>query len=196
MPDSSRWAFEPKLDGWRVLAYLDDSVHIRTRSGRAITDGVPELTPLGEAIGGHCAILDGELVAGQGRPDDFYRLAPRLAARRPAAVRHWLNRAPLTLAVFDVLHLDGRDLTTRSYAERRSQLESLALSGPAWCTVASYRSDGLGLLAACADLDMEGLVAKRLSSRYRPGQRSRDWIKVKTPAWLERHAPLRHETIG
>ena len=124
IPDASRWAFEPKLDGWRVLVYVDHSVDIRTRSGRSITSAVPELAGIGEALGGRRAILDGELVAGQGRPDDFYRLAPRLAARRPAALRRWLDTAPLTLVAFDVLHLDDRDLTavhTRSGDSRSSR---------------------------------------------------------------------------
>src|SRR5438445_13049172 len=77
MPDASRWAFEPKLDGWRVLVYIGGAVDIRTRSGRTITRDIPELAPIREALGDRQAILDGELVAGQGRPDDVYGLDPR-----------------------------------------------------------------------------------------------------------------------
>lgn len=194
MPASDgAWAFEPKLDGWRVLVYVDGALDVRTRSGRSITAAVPELGGLAGALAGRTAILDGELVAGQGRPDDFYQLAPRLAASWPRAVQRWSSRVPTTVVFFDVLHLDGRDVTQRSYDERRCALESLRLSGRSWCTVASYRSDGVDLLASCAELDLEGVVAKRLSSRYRPGARSRDWIKVKTPMWREDHGPRRHE---
>lgn len=196
MPASTEWAFEPKLDGWRVLAYVDDGLDLRTRSGRAIAACVPELHELPTALFGHRVILDGELVAGQGRPDDFYRLGPRLAASRPVAVRRWATRVPLTLGVFDLLFLDGSDLTSAPYDERRGWLKTLEFSGRAWCTVASYKSDGDDLLATCAALDLEGIVAKRTSARYRPGARSRDWVKVKTPAWRKLHAPLRHETQG
>jgi ATP-dependent DNA ligase len=59
--------------------------------------------------------------------------------------------------------------------------------------VASYRRDGVELLASCAELDLEGIVAKRVDSPYRPGARSHDWIKVKTPMWLLDHAPRRQE---
>lgn len=100
---------------------------------------------------------------------------------------------PLTFVAFDVLHLDGADLTVESYDVRRRVLKSLALSARSWCTVASYRCDGAELLAACAELDIEGVVAKRVASRYRPGNRSRDWIKVKTSSWREQHAPRRRE---
>lgn len=190
---ASCWAFEPKLDGWRALVYVDGDVDIRTRSGRSIRDAVPEIALLGDAVDRRRVVLDGELVAGQGRPSDFYRIAARVAARRPPVVRKWRDAVPLTFVAFDVLHLDGDDLITETYEVRREVLESLALSDSAWCTVAAYRSGGAELLAACAELDLEGVVAKRLASRYRPGDRSRDWIKVKTPAWREHHAPRRHE---
>jgi bifunctional non-homologous end joining protein LigD len=196
MPGASSWAFEPKLDGWRVLVYLDDGVDVRTRTGRSITTSVPELEGLPEHLDGRRAILDGELIAGQGRPDDFYRLGPRLAASRQLAVRRWRERVPLTFAVFDLLYEDGTDLTGCPYDARRARLESLQLNGSAWCTVASYQSDGLELLSACSEHDLEGVVAKRLSSSYRAGRRSRDWIKIKTSSWQVHHAPRRHENPG
>lgn len=193
VPDGDGWAFEPKLDGWRVLAYADRGLDIRTRTGRSIAATTPELAPLLTALVGRSVILDGELVAGQGRPDDFYRLGPRLSASRPTAVKRWSTRVPLTLAIFDILHLDGEDLTALPYSDRRKSLESLRLSGPSWCTVASYQGDGVELLASCGELDLEGIVAKRLSARCRPGARSRDWLKIKTPMWRVEHAHRRHE---
>lgn len=193
VPDGDGWAFEPKLDGWRVLAYADGDLDIRTRTGRSIATSIPELAPLLAALLGRSVILDGELVAGQGRPDDFYRLGPRLSASRPNALKRWSTRVPLTLAIFDILHLDGEDLTAFPYSDRRESLESLHLSGPNWCTVASYRGDGVELLASCGELDLEGIVAKRVAARYRPGARSRDWLKVKTPMWRVEHAHRRHE---
>ena len=77
---------EPNLDGWRVVVHVDGVVDVRTRNGRAIGDRVPELAGLPEALGGSNAILDGELVVGQGQPDDFYRLGPRLGGE-PTACR-------------------------------------------------------------------------------------------------------------
>ena len=99
----------------------------------------------------------------------------------------------MSFVAFDVLALDGDRTTTAAYRERRKLLEGLALSGPAWCTSRCWTEVSLvDLLAACEGLDMEGVVAKRLDSPYRPGQQSRDWVKVKTSAWRTDHGPFRH----
>jgi len=194
MPTSaSAWAFEPKLDGWRVIVYVHgQAVDIVTRSGRRITDSVPELRGLATAVDGD-AVFDAELIAGQGLPDDFYRLGPRLAATRPAAVRRWCAREPLTLGIFDLLAIDGESVMSDPYEDRRLILEGMALSGPRWLTVSSFVDGGADLLDACVQLGFEGLVAKRLDSRYECGRRSRHWVKVKTEAWRAEHGPRRHE---
>jgi bifunctional non-homologous end joining protein LigD len=194
--DAVGWAFEPKLDGWRVLVSVDDRrLDVRTRRGRPVAAALPELEGLASVLHRGRVVLDGELVAGDGRPEAFYRLGARMAAHRPVIVARWASQVPLTLAVFDVLHLNGTDLMRRPYEARRAALEALELSGPAWCTVASFRVDGAAVLDACDRLGIEGVVAKRLRSWYWPGERSRDWVKVKTSAWRDQHAPRRHEQL-
>ncbi len=70
---SEDWRFEPKLDGWRALVTLDDGrLTVRTRNGRHVTSALPELTGLADALAGRTAVLDGELIAGAGRAEDFY----------------------------------------------------------------------------------------------------------------------------
>src|SRR3954447_25518846 len=101
---------------------------------------------------------------------------------------------PVTFSVFDVLAYDGRRMTRVTYQERRACLDELALFGSSWCALPSWRDvDIRALLAACAEHDVEGVVAKRLASRYQPGQRTRDWLKVKTGEWRAVHAPRRHD---
>jgi ATP-dependent DNA ligase len=73
---------------------------------------------------------------------------------------------------------------------RQGHLEDLKRTGPA-CTVWSDVGDGPELMAACGQLGLEGLVAKRLDSIYRPGERSRNWVKAKCPDWRVHHAPRR-----
>jgi bifunctional non-homologous end joining protein LigD len=165
---------------------------VRTRNGHNVTASVPELAPLVDALEEHSVVLDGELVARQGRPLDFYGLAPRLSARSPASVARRRARTPVTFAAFDVLFLDGETVTHRPYVERRRLLEDLKLTGSAWCTVLSVVGDGPELMSACGQLGLEGLVAKRLDSIYRPGERSRNWVKAKCPDWRVEHAPRRH----
>jgi bifunctional non-homologous end joining protein LigD len=80
---------------------------------------------------------------------------------------------------FDVLELDGEALIDRPYRERRRILEELSLAGPNWCTPDAYIRNGAALFAATKRIGLEGVVAKRLDSLYRPGIRSRAWTKTK-----------------
>ncbi len=173
-----RYACEPKLDGWRVTVGIEPgSVTIRTRRGRNITDQLPEFSSLREL--GLSAVLDGELVANAGRAGDFYRVAPAVAARR---------RGSLTVVAFDLLWLDGKLMIDETYQSRRARLDALDL-GPALTVVQSW--DGMTapyLFAACEEHGVEGIVLKRRTSAYRPGERSLEWRKVKTRHWFEKHA--------
>jgi bifunctional non-homologous end joining protein LigD len=80
---------------------------------------------------------------------------------------------------FDLCYLDGRSLMDQPYRERRAALESLDLHGPAWRTTVASQGEGLAMVRACRELGLEGVVAKRLDSRYLPSRRSRSWVKVK-----------------
>jgi bifunctional non-homologous end joining protein LigD len=133
-------------------------------------------------------VLDGELVAGDGRPDAFYRLGGRMARRRFAE-----HAGSVTFAAFDVLCVDGELVVDRPYEDRRVLLEQLDLAGAAWCTVTSLDGPLDDVLEACTRLGLEGLVAKRADSTYRSGERSPWWVKAKTDHWRHAHAPLRHE---
>jgi bifunctional non-homologous end joining protein LigD len=86
---------------------------------------------------------------------------------------------PVTYLIFDLLYLDGRSLIDLPYVERRERLDALELDGPSWQTPRSHRGQGEALLRLTEERGLEGLVAKRLDSRYLPGRRSRAWLKVK-----------------
>lgn len=178
------WSAEPKLDGWRVtIRVADGHVLVRTRHGHTITEALPGIDALAQA--GEDLLLDGELVAGAGRASDFYALAPRLAgrARRPGA--------PLSFWAFDLLYAHGELLTGLPYAARRARLEALVLAEPCHILPRWPGTDAADLLDACAHLDVEGVVLKRLRSVYHPGVRSRHWRKVKSPGWATQHAQRR-----
>ncbi len=182
------YGFEPKWDGWRaVVSVHDDGVEVRTRTGRVVSQAVPELAALADQLEDRSVVLDGELVAHAGTPASFYRLGRRMAARHPAP----RSTVPLTLVVFDLLWLDG-DVTAHPYRERRALLDGLRLVGPAWCISPSYPGSGADLFAACTRLGLEGIVAKRLDGRYYPGERRNVWVKAKCSAWVARHARHRH----
>ena len=79
---------------------------------------------------------------------------------------------------FDVLHVGNESVMHHTYKERRKLLEDLQINGPHWCTPPVYE-DGKALFAATARMGLEGVVAKRLNSLYKPGVRSAAWIKTK-----------------
>ena len=180
-PDDGSWAHEMKWDGLRALAYAGQGrVRLLSRTGQDITRGYPELGGLGAAMGKRQAVLDGEIVAlGEDSWPDFERLQQRMNAR-PAAVARLAADLPVTYLAFDLLHLDGRSLLDEPYHLRRALLEGLGLQGSRWQTPPSFTGEtGADLLAVSRQHGLEGIVSKRLVSRYEPGKRTGSWRKIK-----------------
>jgi bifunctional non-homologous end joining protein LigD len=179
--DESKWAFEVKWDGVRAIAHSEPGrIHLLSRTGNEITSGYPELRALNRELGSRRAILDGEIVAfdEHGRPS-FQALQSRMHVRGETAVRRLSQSVPATYLIFDLLWLDGHSLTGLPYTDRRELLEALDLDGPHWSVPESHRGQGAALLAATREQGLEGVVGKRLDSRYEPGRRSPAWIKLK-----------------
>jgi bifunctional non-homologous end joining protein LigD len=176
--DPETWAFEPKWDGVRTLAYVENGrVRLRSRTLLDVSTQYPEVQGLAEALPRRQAVLDGEIVAldPSGRAS-FERIQQRLGVTQRAIAAARAERTPIVYMAFDLLYLDGHDTTGLPYEERRGLLESLGLEGPHWRVSPSRVGDGRGLLE---DPMLEGVVAKRLGSAYEPGARSKAWIKVK-----------------
>lgn len=174
-PDTAlTWAFEIKWDGMRVLATaLPDRFRLAGRTGRDVSDRFPEVAAARASQPGlpDGSVLDGEVVAldDAGVPS-FARLAPRIQGA-PAA------SASVTYVVFDLLRLGDTDLTALPYDERRARLADAVAPGERLLVPEAF-DDGNALLAATRERGLEGVVAKRRASPYRPGVRSDDWVKV------------------
>ena len=174
LPTGSEWIHEVKWDGVRVLVDAHDgTVRMTSRNDNAVTAAWPDLSepPLGERD----LLVDGEVIAlnDRGLPD-FRVLQHRMHVRRASDAARLADEIPATLMVFDLLRLDGEDLTGRPLAERRDLLVGLGLAR--WQVPASY-DDGAMLWDATRQQGLEGVVSKRLTSRYRFDTRSRDWLK-------------------
>jgi bifunctional non-homologous end joining protein LigD len=178
--DEDSWGFEIKWDGVRALADAEPGrLRLVSRSGRDITRQYPELSGLSRQLGARRCVLDGELVAfDEGRPS-FQRLQPRIHVTSDAEIRRRQRETPVTYVVFDLLYLDGRSLLDETYLDRRAALDRLRVGGSHWQVPEFHRGDGAALLAASREQGLEGIIAKRLASPYRPGRRTRDWLKVK-----------------
>ncbi|HEX4867251.1 MAG TPA: non-homologous end-joining DNA ligase [Acidimicrobiales bacterium] len=180
LPPGPGWTYEVKWDGMRALAFVDHgTVRVQSYNERDVTASWPELADLPAALPATTAILDGELVAtdAEGRPS-FGRLQQRMHLTKAAEVAARAAEVPVTYVVFDLLHLDGHDLTGQPLRDRRRLLGELLDPGPRW-RLSPLHDDGAALLAAADEQGLEGVVAKRLDSTYEPGRRVRTWLKVK-----------------
>lgn len=176
------WNYEFKWDGIRAITYVDGGrVTIVSRNGNDLTTSFPELRALGEHLGSDRVVLDGEIVAfdSAGRPS-FQLLQPRLHSGDAAKARRAAERQAATLVVFDLLYVNGSPLVDEPYAKRRQLLEAIGLErGGSWTVSPRFDGPGADILGASEQQGLEGILAKRLDSPYRPGRRSRDWLKVK-----------------
>lgn len=155
----------------RTIVHVNRRVRVWSRRGTDLTDRFPEVAGLASAVPAD-TVVDGELVVfdGAGRPD--------FEAIRRRGLLGQVERSA-TFVAFDVLRLGGRDLLAQRFRARRTALGDLELSGPGWCTTPSYEGDGAAVFEATRERGLEGVVAKRLDSPYRPGVRTKQWIKVK-----------------
>ncbi|MER6949785.1 non-homologous end-joining DNA ligase [Nonomuraea sp. NPDC000554] len=166
--DRERYGLEVKWDGIRALVHLNGGLRVTGRHGADYTRRYPEIS----GFGVKSAVIDGEVVAldPRGRPS-FVRLQHRMHLTDPEP--RMLELYPVAYLPFDLLYLDGLPLFDLSYRDRRSLLDELDIGAP------PYFPGDSDLLAATREQGLEGVVAKRLDSPYRPGVRSPWWVKVK-----------------
>lgn len=182
LPTGPGWAFELKWDGVRLQAAVTadpgdgPELLLRSISGRNVTTTYPEFQPLAAAVGVPL-VLDGEAVVFDDDRPSFGRLQHRMHVGDPS--NRLMAEHPAVFMVFDLLALDGRSTLGLGYEDRRRLLTELVEDGPAWRLPPEVRGDGQGLLELATARGLEGVVAKRLTSTYQPGARSREWIKVK-----------------
>ena len=178
--DDLSYGYEFKWDGFRAVAFIDAGrLRMLSRSGQDYTSRLPTLDGLaGATESRRRLVLDGELVAlVEGGRIDFQELQNHLG---PAGLRTGEpSEGLIAYLIFDLLYEEDRSLLNSPYEQRRQRLEALGLNGPAWWVPPSYRGGGAEVQVESRRLGYEGVVAKRLDSLYRPGQRSRDWLKVK-----------------
>ncbi len=179
--DSEDHLFEIKWDGVRVLAFCEPGeTRLYSRSGREMTGQYPEFADLHERLAGTThAVLDGEIVAmnEQGRPS-FGLLQKRIGLTKPHDVRRAVEKVPVDLLLFDHV-FDGSWLGEVDLVTRRESLSrSVVFSGDVQLSDA-IAMKGIALFEAAQERGLEGIVGKRTSSRYHPGKRTRDWLKIK-----------------
>ena len=178
-----------KWDGIRAIASVEgDSVRLMTRNGNDVTAAYPELIALCDVAHVRSGVFDGEIVAtdAAGRPD-FGLLQERMNLVKPGEIEAARKRRPVRLFLFDVLELDGEDLTAHSYSTRRTQLAKV-IDAPRASPIAvpdAFDGDAESAIEFSRNLGLEGIVAKETGSHYEEGRRSGVWIKIKHLATQE-----------
>ncbi|MGH7196307.1 MAG: RNA ligase family protein [Candidatus Saccharimonadales bacterium] len=167
LPAGSEWVYEPKLDGYRMLAYTSlRRIVLRTRYGNNFTDRYPLVVQqLPAALGGREAVLDGEMVGFDESGQHNIRILQRKTAR-------------VVYFVFDLLAIDDVPVINRRWEDRHGLLEEMFKRQPN-VDLCPYFDDRDAVLQATEKLNMEGVVAKKTQSIYKPGKRSKDWLKFK-----------------
>lgn len=181
IPSTPGYSFEPKLDGIRVIAYLEHGrVELRSRGGHDITAGYPSLVALLRQQPAATAILDGEIVAigSQGQPS-FELLQQRMNLHDAEAVAAAERDIPVVFFVFDLVYLDGYHLDRAPLHGRREALARLLLPAPHVAQVATIPLPQDEAFEAAVAAGFEGIIAKRDDSRYEAGRRSTMWLKRK-----------------
>src|SRR4051812_1163291 len=174
------WAWEAKFDGFRALAFCESkAARILTRNGNDISAAFPEVVQTLAKIGID-AVLDGEITIAdeRGRPD-WSRVRRRCVMKGSRAIAHEALARPAILYAFDALVIGSRDVRPAIFAARRAALMQLVPPSAA-VRVPDLWNDGTALFRAVTDLELEGVVGKRLDSIYVAG-RSNCWLKVRAP---------------
>jgi bifunctional non-homologous end joining protein LigD len=183
--DSSEWVFEIKWDGVRAILFLNKEeqiLELKSRNDKLITHRYPELlSQLKSDI--NCkesAILDGEIVVlnEKGVPD-FQEHQRRMNVDRSKDIERLAKEIPSTYYFFDILYIDGRNVQTLPFVERRQILSNVIMSNDRIRISDFIEEKGIEAFEKIKDFNLEGMMAKRKSSRYIQGTRSADWLKIK-----------------
>ena len=170
LPEGDDWTYELKFDGYRALIIKDEQrVELRSRKNKDLTGMYPGIAATGSRLKSDQAVIDGEIVAldAQGSPS-FQALQHR--GSHPAH--------QIVFYAFDLLHLDGKDLTAEPLLKRRARLARV-LDGSGLLPSEELPGTVAAIVEAVRGLGLEGVVAKRKDSLYEPGERSDAWQKLK-----------------
>ncbi|HEY7377583.1 MAG TPA: DNA ligase D, partial [Steroidobacteraceae bacterium] len=175
-----KWLYEPKLDGYRVLAFVENGqVRLQSRNGLDYTTPFPEVTSELAQLPYDSIVLDGEIVAFDPRGvPSFNALQNRATLKTETEIAEARAKVPIAYVCFDILHFGGLNLRGSRYTDRRRYLTQCLLPS-AHVQLVHVSDDAEKLYAAAMDRGFEGIVAKRKDSIYVPGKRTNAWQKIK-----------------
>ena len=175
--DSKEYLYEVKYDGIRVLVFVSkDKVVIRSRYGIDITGLFPEMMVLCKMVKGN-VIFDGEIIMLDNNKVSFSKLQKRIHLKNKKTIEFLSKTNPVVFICFDVIY-EGKDLINLGLLERKEVLSNYR-DNDVFIKSTYVIGDGTKLFNAIKKLDMEGIVAKKINSKYLVNERSDNWLKIK-----------------
>ncbi|MDD1674208.1 MAG: non-homologous end-joining DNA ligase [Methanomicrobiales archaeon] len=174
---SPEWFFEIKWDGVRAICYTDGTLSLLSRYGNELAPMFPELAGVANAAPG--CVLDGEIVVMREGKPDIQPLLERLQRRRDEEIQAYAEHSPVTYIIFDILERHGDPLIDSPLTHRREILSETVQSGDNMVCSVPIPDTGEAYYEAAIGAGLEGVMAKRKNSRYEPGRRSGNWLKIK-----------------
>lgn len=176
--DSPDYIFEIKWDGIRCVSYLDKDTDMRNKRNKMMIPIFPELQNLHEQVKVKC-ILDHELLVLRNGMPEFYEVQKRATMTNPFKIKLSSERYPASIIAYDILYYKDKDLTMLPLIERKKYLQDVVIENN-YISISRYVEDkGILLFDLVKEKGLEGVVAKKKSSLYWQGKRSKDWVKFK-----------------
>ncbi len=177
--DSDEYIFELKLDGIRCIAYIEPkSVVLQNKRHKDVTAIYPELSELKCCVKKR-VILDGELVVLTDGKPDFYALQKRSLMSDDFKIKLATNKTPVQFVAYDILYIDGKDITNKPLKERKELLSKAVTEGHGLSISRYIEKNGKAFFELAKQESLEGIVAKKKDGLYHIGKRTRDWVKIK-----------------
>jgi len=184
--DDENYGFQIKWDGTRILAHISQGqIQLFNRKKHKRTKQYPEIVIfLANIFKSRDVILDGEIIALTNGKPNFQQLMRRDWATDPSTIKHLMSKIPVTYVIFDIIYLDGEPLIYKPFFERDSMLHNIIKSQDPVVLTDTFKERGTLLFELIRQKELEGIVAKRLDSRYQIGKKNDSWIKIKNKRQL------------
>lgn len=176
--DSPDYIYEIKWDGIRCISYLDKEIDMRNKRNKLMIPLFPELENLHKQVKAKC-ILDHELIVMRDGMPDFYEVQKRALMSNPFKIKLSAQKSPASIIVYDILYYKDKEITKLPLMERKKYLEEVVVEN-SFISISRYiEHDGIKLFEVVKEKELEGIVAKRKTSLYLQGKKTKDWIKCK-----------------
>ncbi len=176
--NDSNWIYELKLDGIRCIAYLGENTELRNKRNDSMLLKVPELSEIHKQVKERC-ILDGELLILRNGVPDFYEIQKRVLTTNKFKIELASSQFPASFVAYDILYRKDQQITDLSLIERKQILEETVIENPCLAVSRYLPEKGIELFEIAKKQSLEGVVAKKNTSKYYFDKRTKDWIKFK-----------------